>query len=749
MRGRANRRLAAILAVDMVGYSRLMGVDEAGTLAAIHRHRKELIVPRGAQYRGRIIKLMGDGILMEFASVVEAVRFAVEVQLALRDENAERPEDSRMRYRIGVNIGDIVFQDDDIFGDGVNVAARLEGLADPGGICLSGIAMGQVRGKLPLNFEPLGKKRVKNIAEAVAAYRVRLDDAAESLRTPIDQSGRPGRRRLGRFAAAVLLLAVLAGGLFWWRPWTPGPVEVEDLALSLPDKPSIAVLPFLDVAGDTEQDHMTRGLTDDLITELSKVSGLFVIARHSVLAMQDRSKKVQDMAAELGVRYVLDGTLRRTGSRMRINVTLIDAQTGHSVWAERYDRDLADLFSVQDDVVGKIIGALQVKLTAGEVVELAHIPTDNLEAYDYYLRAEQEGFYYGDVDTYRRALSFYEKAIDLDPEFAEAYAGIARIAVDVWRNDYNFLWTAAVARKIAYGAAGQALRLDPNNARGHSVLALLQLVDGRHAEATRSARTAVAVQSNDPEAIGNLALVLAYTGHPEKAVVELASALRRDPTPPPPFQQLAGVVFYIARDYARAIPMLAAARDALPEAEPAREYLAAAYALNGDQARAEKEAASLLQLFPESNLTHYDYLYDYWPEAERRRHLDALGKAGVPEWPFGFEGRAADRLDAGALAALTDNKTWVGSHRNGTEFMQYFDAAGDTAYRSANSSRTGKARIEDDRLCQRFEGFFLDRSVCGYVYRNAASGGGVRPEADYVHVTPNALKYFSVEGQEP
>jgi adenylate cyclase len=251
------------------------------------------------------------------------------------------------------------------------------------------------------------------------------------------------------------------------------------------------VLPFINVSGDVEHDHLAEGLTDDLITELSKVSSLFVIARHSVFALQDTAKKIQDVAAELGVHYVLEGTLRGAGSRIRINVSLIDAVTGLSLWAERYDRDFADLFAVQDDVIGKIISALSVELTAGEQDQLSRIPTENLEAYDYYLRAEQEGFYYSDVDTYRRTLSYYQRAIDLDPDFADAHAGIARVAVDVWRNDYNFLWTAAVARKIAYDAAGQALKLDPRNARAHTVLALLQLVDGRHVEAIESARMAV------------------------------------------------------------------------------------------------------------------------------------------------------------------------------------------------------------------------------------------------------------------
>jgi adenylate cyclase len=747
------RRLAAILAADMVGYSRLMGADEAGTLAAYQRHRRDLINPRAVQYHGRICKLTGDGALMEFASVVDAVRFAVEVQLALRDENANRPLEKQFRYRIGINIGDIIIEPEDIYGDGVNIAARLQELADPGGICLSGTAFDQIKGKLDLTSEYLGEKHVKNIAEPVPAYGVLLDDKANALATPLVQEPpavQTSRRKLAAAAAVVLL--VLAGGALWWRPWVsaPEPATVERFAYPLPDKPSIAVLPFINVSGDAEHDHLAEGLTDDLITELSKVSSLFVIARHSVFAIKDTARKIQDVAAELGVHYVLAGTLRGAGSRIRINVSLIDAVTGLSLWAERYDRDFADLFAVQDDVIGKIITALAVELTAGEEDQLSRIPTDNLEAYDYYLRAEQEGFYYSDVDTYRRTLSFYQRAIDLDPDFADAHAGIARVAVDVWRNDYNFLWTAAVARKIAYDAAGQALKLDPKNARAHTVLALLQLVDGRYVEATESARMAVSLQPNNTEVLGNLALVLAHTGNAEQAVAEMNKALRLDPAPPASFQLLAGVVFYTARDYERAIPLLETARDALPNAEPAHEYLAAAYAHGGKQVGAELAALHLLRLFPASNLAYYGYLYHYWRDEDRRHHLAGLRKAGITQWPFGFEGRAADRLDGAQLAKLIDNRTWVGKHKNGTDFFQYFDQAGNTAYRSANTTITGTAQVEDNRLCQRFEGYFLDHTICGYVFRNTATDedwADEQPEGDYVHVTPDALKFFSLAEQ--
>ncbi|YBV94248.1 tetratricopeptide repeat protein (plasmid) [Phyllobacteriaceae bacterium JZ32] len=738
------RRLAAVLAFDMVGYSRLMGLDEQGTLTTHRRHRREVFNPRATQYRGRIIKFMGDGALMEFASVVDSVCFAIDVQLALLNENAALGEGRQFLYRIGINIGDIILDEGDIYGDGVNIAARLQELADPGGICLSASAFDQVKGKLDLTFEYLGERQVKNIAEPVTVYRVLLDEKATALAASIVQvpAARTNRRKWATLAAAVPLL-IFGGITLWWQPWmsVPQPVAVERFAYPLPDKPSIAVLPFINVSSDPEQDHLARGLTDDLITELSKVSGLFVIARHSVFTLQEAARNSQKAAAELGVHFVLEGTLQRAGSRLRINVKLIDALSGLFLWAERYDRNYADIFAVQDDVIGKIISALAVKLNQRERDQLARIPTDNLEAYDYYLRAEQEGFLYSDVETYRRTLSFYQKAIDLDPGFADAHAGIARIAVDVWRNDYNLIWSAAVARKIAYDAAGHALKLDPDNARAHTVLALLQLVDGRQAEAIDSANRAVTLQPNDAEAFGNLALVLAHTGDSERAAAAVEKALRLDPAPAPSFQLLTGVALYTARRNERAIPLLEAARDGLPRTEPAREYLAAAYVHGDHPQRGKQEAAKLLELFPDTNLTYYGYLYDYWREADLSYHLTGLRKAGIPEWPFGFEGRKADQVNGTELQDLVRGKTWIGKHKNGTDFIQYFDNAGNTAYRSANTNITGVIEVRSDRLCEKFEGYFLNRMACGYIYRNAA---GDRPDARYIHVTPQSLKFFSV-----
>lgn len=733
------RRLAAVLIADVVGYGRLSQVDEEGTRLRFQADLSEIVEPLIAEHSGRLVKTMGDGLLVEFHSVVDAVRCAVEVQKQKAQHNAAIPVDRRLDFRIGINLGDILVEGDDIHGDGVNLADRMQSLAEPGGIAITGPAYDQVKSKLDVGFVSLGEQKVKSIDEPVRVYRVVLGPAAANRMIK-------ARRYLGRWriaaVAAVATILVLAGAVAWWQPWrSEAPTLVERFAYPLPDKPSVAVLPFINVSGDMEHDHLAEGLTDDLITELSKVSGLFVIARHSVFAVRDDGGKIQDVAAELGVHYVLEGTLQRAGSRLRINVKLIDALTGLSLWAERYDREYADLFAVQDDVISKIIAALAIRLSDGERTQLAQIPTENLEAYDYYMRAEQAGLTYGDVATYREALSYYQKAIDLDPNFADAHAGIARIAVDVWRNDYNILWSAAVARKIAYDAAGQALKIDPNNARAHTVLALLQLVDGRQTEARMSASRAVQAQPSDAEAYGNLALVLAHIGIHDQAISEMEKALRFDPSPSPGFQLLAGIVFYIAGDDDRAISLMEAARDALPNAEAAREFLTAAYTEDGDRTRSLKEKTKLLELFPESNLTYYSYLYDYWRKDDLNKHLSRLQKAGIPEWPFGFQGEKGDQVTGDQLRDLISDKTWSGKHRNGTQFVQFFDEAGNTAYRSANTNITGTVEIQGDWLCEKFPGYFLDRMVCGNVYRNHAPD---EPGATYVHVTPQALKFFSI-----
>ncbi len=425
------RRLTTIVAADVVGYSRLMGEDEAGTLAALKSLRRELVKPKESQYHGRTVKLMGDGALMEFSSVVDAVQFAVEVQVAIAERNVDVPEDRRIVYRIGINIGDIIVEGDDIYGDGVNVAARLEGLCEPGGVCIARNVFNQVKGKLDLTFEHLGEKKVKNIAEPVSVYRIDLDDKAAALVTPITVTPpTTGHGRWPQIAAGLVLSLVAVAGLVWWQPWAPDvePASLERMAFPLPDKPSIAVLPFANMSDDTSQEYFADGMTEDLITDLSKISGLFVIARNSSFSYKGQQAKVRQVAEELGVRYVLEGSVRRVGDEVRINAQLIDATTGGHLWAERFDGTLADVFAFQDQVTKRIVDALALQLTPQEAQRVSGLGTDNVAAHDAYLLGLT--FYYRRTpESYAKARTHFERAVELDPNYSAAHTALAKLYV--------------------------------------------------------------------------------------------------------------------------------------------------------------------------------------------------------------------------------------------------------------------------------------------------------------------------------
>jgi len=370
-----------------------MGKDEAGMLGRLKSLRKELVQPKIAEGRGRIVKLMGDGLLAEFPSVVEAVRCAVDIQQDMAGREAGLPDERRIRLRIGVNLGDIIVEGSDIYGDGVNVAARLEGLAEPGGICISGKVYEEVRNKLPTAFEDLGEQEVKNIAEPVRVYRW-TDAAADPM------SGTAG----------------------------------AEGALPLPDKPSIAVLPFTNMSGDPEQEYFSDGITEDLITDLSKISGLFVIARNSTFSYKGQQVKVRQVAEELGVRYVLEGSVRRAGSQVRINAQLIDATTGGHLWADRYDGTLEDIFGLQDRVTQQIVAALAVELTDEEEAQQGRHDTENASAHDAYLQGWAH-YKLLTPESLAKAVPFFEEAIRLDPSYAKAHAALASVYWDVYQND--------------------------------------------------------------------------------------------------------------------------------------------------------------------------------------------------------------------------------------------------------------------------------------------------------------------------
>lgn len=624
------RKLAAIVAADVVGYSRLMGEDEAGTLAALRRHREELIEPKTAQYRGRTVKLMGDGALIEFSSIVDAVVFAVEVQVAMRERNADVAENRRIVFRIGINLGDIIFERDDIHGDGVNVAARLEALAEPGGICLSRPARNQIRDKLDLDFEDLGEVTVKNIARPVRAFHVMVNEKAAALATPIVKAptvtGRGWRPAIAA-GLAIGLLGLLAVG--WWRPWYPDLQPASDSIAALPatDKPSIAVLPFDNMSGDREQDYFSDGITEDLITDLSRISGLFVIARTTMFTYKGQSVKIQDLQRELGARFILEGSVRQAAGRIRINVQLIDANGGRLLWSDRFDRELTDVFAVQDEITQKIVTALAVRLTDDEQTRIGQAPQVNPEAYDMLLRG---------LAIYRRytpeaileARQFFEKAVALDPAFARGYADLALtyyydVVFGVGSRDES------IRQAIFY--AQVADDMDDSLPQLQFALSDIYRMQGKHDEAIASARRAVALDPNYADGYGVLSLSLIFAGEPDAGLSAMGKAMRLNPRHPFFYVNNMGHAYFLKGQYKEAAQSFEWVIERNPDFLPARLLLASTYGQMGRIEDAKWEAEEIMTRSPGFSIAQERDRSQYKRPADLERYLEGLRKAGLPE----------------------------------------------------------------------------------------------------------------------
>ena len=522
------RRLAAILAADVVGYSRLMGEDEAGTHEALMAHRQELIDPATASHNGRIVKSTGDGVLAEFASVVDAVTCALELQKEMNARNAGVPDDRRIALRIGINLGDVIVEGDDIYGDGVNLASRLEGIAEPGGICISEMVHQEVEKKLDLEFAYLGELQVKNFVKPVRTYAAVLGNkrpvAPKGAKFQLITQGQ-------LFAAAVIAIALIGSGVVaWLKPWTTDlePAAVERMAFPLPDKPSIAVLPFANMSGDPEQDYFADGMTEDLITDLSKISGLFVIARNSTFTYKGKTVTIRQVAEELGVRYVLEGSVRRAGDQVRINAQFIDATTGGHLWAERYDGTLADVFALQDKVTESIVTALHVNLTAAERERQARKETDSPEAYDAVLKGWAHYWLYTPEDL-AKAISYFEEALQLDPNYGRPHAALATVYWDIGLNYWmkSLGMSYAEVREKAVQHLEEALK-DPTPL-AHRVAARIWVSDERWDEAIAEAERAIALDANDPDGYVAKSNVLVRVGRPAEGLEFIQKAMRLDP----------------------------------------------------------------------------------------------------------------------------------------------------------------------------------------------------------------------------
>ncbi len=529
------RRLTAILAADVVGYSRLMAADEAGTHASLKALRRELFEPKTAAYHGRVVKLMGDGTLMEFGSVVDAVTFAIDLQKAVALRNTDVPEDQRITYRIGINIGDIIVEGDDIYGDGVNVAARLEGLAEPGGICVSRTVFNHVQGKVDLGFDDLGEQEVRNIPKPVQVFKVLLDSQArDHAAVPAPTAKRSLRWPL--VTAGLVALVIVAGLALWQRPWEPRQESASEanMAFPLPDKPSIAVLPFTNMSGDPEQEYFADGMTEDLITDLSKISGLFVIARNSTFIYKGKTVTIRQVAEELGVRYVLEGSVRKAGDQVRINAQLIDATTGGHIWAERYDGTLDDVFALQDNVTQEIIAALAVTLTGEEAAQQAQHETENVAAHDAYLQGWAH-YKLLTSEELAKAVPYFEEAIRLDPGYAQAHAALASAYWDIYQNDWAFDMGLASFQAEERANAHLEEALKSPTPLAQALKARMLAFQGFYEDAVSEAETGVALDANDATAYEGLANALILAERPAEGADFIRQAMRLDPHYPPSY----------------------------------------------------------------------------------------------------------------------------------------------------------------------------------------------------------------------
>jgi adenylate cyclase len=588
------RKLAAILAADVVGYSRLTGADEDRTLARLRALRSDLIDPTIAVHKGRVVKRTGDGALVEFRSVVDAVRCAIEVQNGMVERNAGLPPERRIEFRIGIHLGDVVEESDgDLMGDGVNIAARLEGIAQPGAICLSEDAYRQVKARLDLAVTDLGATQLKNIAEPIRVYSLEV--------------GVPAQAKPARQAEAAM----------------PAP------RVASPDKPSIAVLAFQNMSGDPEQEYFADGITEDVITDLSKVGGLLVIARNSSFAYKGKAVDIRVVARELGVRSVLEGSIRRAGNRVRITAQLIDAETGGHLWADRFDRELSDIFAVQDEVTRRIVDALKIKLSPREAAMLDAVKTTNSKAHDFFLLGREVLF--GTIrnrEVFERSTELFAQAIAEDPSYGEPYAGLAMWQNLNWQHHWTDDWSQSLEKSERY--LDVASRKSPQVAFVHYVAAVFYLWKKDLDRSAAEADAALNLSPNYALAHNSRGIVNIYGGEPLAAVPHIEQAIRLDPVFKQQYIHFLGSAYLVAGKFEAAAAQFKERIRLAPKTDLSRAFLAVALGHLGEAEEAGRVWRELMEINPKYSFAEHVGRLPFRNQADIDRLTEGLRKAGVP-----------------------------------------------------------------------------------------------------------------------
>jgi len=580
---KVTRKLTAIMSADIKGYSILMADDEVFTIKMLNEYRSIMSNCIG-QYNGRVVDSPGDNVLAEFVSAVDALQCAVEIQKKLKKENDRLVESKRLEFRIGVNIGDVIQDGNRIYGDGVNVASRIEGLTDPGGVCLSKSAYEQIKKKLDFSFEYMGEHPVKNMSEPVSVYKVLMD---------FERS----------------------------RPL------VED-KLELPDKPSIAVLPFVNMSGDPSQEYFSDGLTEQIINGLCRVPNLFVIARNSSFAYKGKAVKVQQVGKELGVRYVLEGSVQKAGDRVRITAQLIDTTTGYHLWSENYDRDLSDIFALQDEITLKIINAMQIKLTLGEQARLWAGATTNIQAFDMHMRGS-ECFLRNNEKENKQAQRFYHEAINIDKTYAWPYVmlGFSHIF------DLLYRWSKSPIKSFEQAEKNveKALALNDSIDMAHSLLGWIYLFKRQHNEAIKKGERAIELNPNGAEAHIQLAFMLCLSDETELAIKTAERAFRLNPIPLPHYYIILAMAYRNDGQYEKAIELSQKGLINNPDQLSVYLTLAACYIYLNRTEEAQKAAEEVLRIDPNFSLEYHAKTMPYKRQETGDRFIEALRKAGIPD----------------------------------------------------------------------------------------------------------------------